>query len=153
MTTSPPRPARSHHRRLVPVGFVTLLAALCLAMTPAVSSAASSPQAQVRSAWAQLKSSLVNKSPSAFCGILTAHAGQQLVADVKAKPKPTSCTAAAADLFKVAGGPALSKIRLLTVKVTGNTAQTTDTGGPPPDQWVRTGKTTWKIASLPRAFG
>jgi hypothetical protein len=87
------------------------------------------------------------------CGILTAHASSQLVADVHAKPQPTSCKAAATDVFKVAGGPSVAKIRLLTVKVTGNTATTTDTAGPPADRWVRTGPSAWKIASLPPAFG
>ena len=143
---------QKHYGHLMPLSLVTLLAAVCLAFSPAASSAASSPQTQVRAAWAQLKSSIVNRSPSAFCGILSAHASSQLIADVRAKPRPTSCKAAATDVFKVAGGPSVAKIRLLTVKVTGNTATTTDTSGPPADRWVRTGTSAWKIASLPPAF-
>ena len=82
---------QKHYGRLMPLSLVTLLAAVCLAFSPAASSAASSPQTQVRAAWAQLKSSIVNRSPSAFCGILSAHASSQLIADVRAKPRPTSC--------------------------------------------------------------
>jgi hypothetical protein len=125
-----------------------LVAVLCLSFS-AVSSAASSPQAQVRAAWTQFKNSLVNKSPSGLCGVLTPKASRQLVAGVTTKPRPTSCKAAAADLFKVAGGPSVASVRLLTVRVSGSTATTTDTAGPPAAHWVRTGTSTWKIAYLP----
>ena len=106
----------------------------------------------MRAAWGQFKNALVSKSPSGLCGVLTAHAGRQLVAGVRAKQRPTSCTAAAADLFKIAGGSSVAKVRLLTVHVTGNTATTTDTAGPPAAHWVRTGTSTWKIAYLPSSL-
>jgi hypothetical protein len=130
------------------LGFVAVLAVLCLTFS-AASSAATSPQAQVRAAWTQFKNALVAKSPSGLCGVLTSHASRQLIAGVRAKTRPTSCKAAAVDLFKIAGGSSVAKVRLLSVRVTGSTATTTDTAGPPAAHWVRTGTSTWKIAYLP----
>jgi hypothetical protein len=131
-----------------------LVAVLCLTfsgVSSAASSAASSRQAeaQVRAAWTEFKHALVTKSPSGLCGVLSAKASRELVADVTTKPRPTSCEAAAADLFKVAGGSAIAKVQLLTVRVSGDTATTTDTAGPPAAHWVRTGLSTWKLAYLP----
>ena len=98
----------------------------------------------------QFKNSIADKDPGAFCASLTSHASRQFISAVPKKEHATSCKAAAADLFKVAGGPSVAKVRLLTVRVNGNTATTTDTAGPPAAQWVPApGASTWKIASLP----
>jgi hypothetical protein len=146
MTT--PRFRSSSRHRLAPVGVVTFMAALCLSFG-AVSSAATSPQAQVRAAWTTFKNAIVDKSPTAFCASLTSHASAQFIADVPKKLHVTSCKAAAVQLFKVAGGASEAHIRLLSVRVKGNTATTTDTAGPPAAHWVRTGGSTWKIATFP----
>jgi hypothetical protein len=135
-------------QRLALIGAVAVLIVLCLSFAP-VSSAASSPQAQVRAAWTTFKNAIVDKSPSAFCGSLTSHASSQFIADVPKKLHVTSCKAAAVQLFKVAGGASEAHIRLLSVRVKGNTATTTDTAGPPAAHWVRTGGSTWKIATFP----
>jgi hypothetical protein len=135
-------------RLVAPISAVALLIVLCLTFTP-VSSAATSPQAQVRAAWTKFKNAIADKDPSAFCGSLTAKASRQFVADVPKKQGATSCKEAAVDLFKVAGGSSVAGVKLLTVRVSGNTATTTDTAGPPAAHWVRTGPSTWKIASLP----
>jgi hypothetical protein len=148
MTTSRFRLSCRHRERLAPISLVTLLIVLGLTFAP-LSSAATSPQAQVRAAWTKFKNSIADKSPSAFCASLTQHASRQFIADVPKKLQATTCKAAAVDLFKVAGGPSVAGVRLLSVRVTGNTATTTDTAGPPAAHWVRTGKSTWKIASLP----
>jgi hypothetical protein len=142
------RLSSKHRQRLAPIGVVMLLAAFGLTFSPA-SSAATSPRAQVRAAWTTFKNAIVDKSPSAFCGSLTPHASRQFIADVPKKLHVTSCKAAAVQLFKVAGGPSEAHIRLLSIHVNGNTATTTDTAGPPAAHWVRTGPSTWKIASLP----
>jgi hypothetical protein len=135
-------------QRLAPLGAVAVLIVLCLSFAPP-SSAASSSQAQVRAAWTKFKNAIVDKSPSAFCASLTSQASRQFVAAVPKKLHVTSCKAAAAELFTVAGGAKEAHIRLLTIKVTGNTATTTDTAGPPAAHWVRTGSSTWKIATFP----
>ena len=116
------------------------------------SSAASSSQAQVRAAWSKFKNAIVDKDPSAFCASLTPRVSRQFVGLVPKKLHATSCKAAAVDLFKVAGGPSVAHVRLLTLRVRGNTATTTDSAGPPAAHWVRTGPSTWKIASLPSSL-
>jgi hypothetical protein len=148
MTTSRFRLSSKHRDRLAPISVVTLLIVLGLTFAP-TSSAATSPQAQVRAAWTKFKNAIADKSPSAFCASLTQHASRQFIALVPDKPRPASCKAAAVDLFKVAGGSNVAGVRLLSVRVMGNTATTTDTAGPPAAHWVRTGTSTWKIASLP----
>ena len=148
MTTSRFRLNSGHHRRLAPVGAVTTLIVLCLTFSPP-SSAATTPQAQVRAAWTKFKNAIADKNPSAFCASLTSHASRQFVALVPKKLHVTSCKPAAVQLFKSTGGPSDAHIRLLSVRVTGNTATTTDTAGPPAAHWVRTGGSTWKIATFP----
>jgi hypothetical protein len=148
MTTPRFRSSRGLRERLAPIGVVALLIVLGLTFSPA-SSAATSPQAQVRAAWTTFKNAIVDKSPSAFCGSLTSHASRQFIADVPKKLHVTSCKAAAVQLFKVAGGSSEAHIRLLSIHVNGNTATTTDTAGPPAAHWVRTGASTWKIATFP----
>jgi hypothetical protein len=148
MTTSRFRLSSKHRGRLAPVTVVTFLIVLSLTFTPP-SSAATSPQAQVRAAWTKFKNAIVDQNPSAFCASLTRHASRQFVALVPKKQRATTCKAAAVDLFKVAGGSSVAGVRLLTLRVTGNTATTTDTAGPPAAHWVRTGGSTWKIADLP----
>ncbi len=138
-------------RRLASISVVAVLVASCVVFT-ATSSAASSPQSQVRAAWSKFKNAIADKDPSAFCASLTSHASRQFVALVPKKEHATSCKAAAVDLFKVAGGPSVAHVRLLTLRVKGNTATTTDTAGPPAAHWVRTGPSTWKIASLPSSI-
>ena len=136
------------YRRFVAIGAVAVLIVLCLSFAPP-SSAASSSQAQVRAAWTKFKNAIVDKNPSAFCASLTSQASREFVAAVPKKQHVTSCKAAAVQLFKVAGGPSEAHIRLLTIRVSGNTATTTDSAGPPAAHWVRTGGSTWKIATFP----
>ena len=149
MTPSRLRPNARHRPRLVVVVVAPVLVPLCL-MFGAVGSAAapSTPQQQVRAAWARLRDAFVDRNPSRVCGMLTPRARRELVASVVGLRRSEFCQALVAGMVKRRGWVSeAADAQLLSVEVRGSTAATLDTTGVFRVHWVRTGKTTWKVSA------
>jgi hypothetical protein len=151
MTPSRPRPNATHRQRLAIVAVAPVLVALCLTFAAVRSSAApSSPQQQVRVAWARLKDAFVHRNPSRVCGMLTPRARRGFVAVIYGLRTSPSCKVAVAGVIKGRGNVSdAAHAQLLSVAVHGNTAATQDTTGLFEAQWVRTEKATWKVCATP----
>lgn len=128
-------------RRLLPAALVAVALAGC--------GSSSSASDQVRSAWNDLKSALVNGDGSKLCGLLTSTAQSQLVSEVRTlDPSVKDCQGAAKILLERAKAERskLSSATLKTVSVHGNTATTSDSTGGTPNTWVKQGGS-WKLSA------
>jgi hypothetical protein len=112
---------------------------------------ATSPPAQVRSAWETLKRALVDGDAKRFCAMLSDTSRVQLVATVAqvSPPSSSSCESAAQTLFQLSpdARQKLEGAKLVSVHVRGDTATTTDTTGPPANRWVKVDGG-WQLADL-----
>jgi hypothetical protein len=149
MTPSRLRPNAGHRQRLVVIVMAPVLVALYLAFGAAGGAAApSSPQQQVRAAWARLRDAFVDRNPSRVCGMLTPRARRELVASVLGLRRSESCEALIAGMVNRRGWVSeAADAQLLSVEVRGSTAATLDTTGVFRVHWVRTGETTWKVSA------
>jgi hypothetical protein len=134
------------------IGVAPVLVALCFTFGAVNSSAApSSPQQQVRVAWARLKDAFLHRSPSGVCGMLTLSGRRDLVTGIDGVRSSRSCTAVAAGLVRSRRLVSeAAHAQLLRVDVRANTATTLDTTGEFMAHWVRTGKATWKVSEPPQ---
>lgn len=124
----------------------------CLAVVLSIGIAecgSASPKDQVRQAWSELKSALVAGDASKFCALLSDQARAQLLVEVAVVSPVSSCEAAAHTDFDIARNARaqIANAKLTSVVVHGDQATTTDTTGPPPNDWIKVlGK--WEVASL-----
>lgn len=109
-----------------------------------------SPTEQVRSAWSQLRDAMVAGNPSGICAGLSDQARAELLAVVSAITPASTCEAAARTWSDVARNTRaqLAGAKLTSVSVHGNNATTTDTTGPPSDEWIKV-QGAWELAQLP----
>jgi hypothetical protein len=110
-----------------------------------------SPRDQLRSAWGELKHALVHGDANGLCALLDDTARAQLLAAIAqlSPPSSSSCASAARTLFQVSrdARQQVSGAKLLSVRVDGDSATTTDSTGPPADQWVKADGS-WQLANL-----
>jgi hypothetical protein len=112
---------------------------------------AASPAAQVRSAWTTFKRALVDGDARRFCAMLNDTSRTQLLATIAqdSPPSSSSCETAAETLFDLSrdARQKLKAAKLLSVHVSGDSATTTDSTGPPPNRWVKVDGG-WQLADL-----
>ena len=137
-----------HRRRLRPY-LLTLAVAAALALAGCGSAA--SPAAQVRSAWATVKGALVDGDAKRFCAMLNDTSRAELLAAIAqvSPPSSSSCESAAKTLFDLSrdARQKFAAAKLVSVRVRGDSATTTDTTGPPANRWVKVDGG-WQLADL-----
>lgn len=89
---------------------------------------------------------MVAGSATKFCALLSDDARDQLLALAGGA---ASCESAARTTFDVAreARAQLARVHLVAITIHGDTAMTTDSTGPPGDQWTRVNGG-WKFASV-----
>jgi hypothetical protein len=128
--------------RRVATWCVALVATLFLAVG---CGSGSSPRQELRQAWSEAKKALVAGRATTFCGLLSDNARAQLLAVAGA----ASCESAAATAFDVErdARAQFAGAHLVSIAVHGDRATTTDSTGPPADQWTRV-RGAWKLAAI-----
>jgi hypothetical protein len=139
------------HRRPVLPFPVAIAIAIIATLALGGCGGAASPPAQVRSAWETVKHALVTGDAKRFCAMLNDTSRVQLLATIAqvSPPSSSSCESAAQTLFQLSPDARhkLAGAKLVSVHVHGDTATTTDTTGPPANDWVKVDGD-WQLADL-----